>query len=44
MRRPIVGYFAKELGGIPVERAQDLGRVGNGRIISFENGILKVCL
>lgn len=43
MRRSIIGYFARELGGIPVERAQDLGRAGKGRIIGFENGVLKVC-
>ena len=41
-RRPIIGTASRILGGIPVERAQDLAKNGSGTIISIKDGIIKV--
>ncbi|EAS02043.2 glycerol-3-phosphate O-acyltransferase (macronuclear) [Tetrahymena thermophila SB210] len=40
-RRPVIGQFSRALGGIPVERAQDLAKAGKGKIVSLKNGIMK---
>ena len=32
----------RALGGIPVERAQDIAKPGKGKIISLKNGVLIV--
>ena len=37
MRRPVVGYFANKLGGVPVERAQDLAFKGIGIVVNIHN-------
>lgn len=37
MRRPIIGQIGRALGGIPVERPQDLAKPGRGSIIKIEN-------
>jgi len=42
MRRPMIGTPMRALGGIPVERAQDIAKPGKGKIISLKNGVLIV--
>lgn len=42
MRRPIIGHGAKAVGGIPVERPQDLAKPGKGIILCYEKGNLIV--
>ena len=41
MKRPIIGNFAHQAGGIAVQRAQDLAKVGAGKIVSVENNIVR---
>lgn len=41
MRRKYVGAMARALGGISVERAQDVARVGEGKIHKLENATLR---
>jgi len=44
MRRPMIGTPMRALGGIPVERAQDIAKPGKGKIISLKNGVLIVSI
>lgn len=41
-KRPVIGFFAKALGAIPVERPQDLAKKGKGKIVSLsKDGFVK---
>lgn len=40
MRRPIIGHLARALGGIPVERPQDLGKRGSGVIMKIDGNMI----
>jgi molybdopterin/thiamine biosynthesis adenylyltransferase len=42
LKRPIIGHAASSLGGIGVERAQDLARSGKGKIIQVDKDTIKV--
>ena len=43
-KKPITGFFSRNLGGIPVERAQDIAVKGTGIItyISKDRIIVKI--
>ena len=38
----MIGTPMRALGGIPVERAQDIAKAGKGKVISLKNGVLIV--
>ncbi len=40
MRRPIIGDIGKALGGIPVERPQDLAKSENGILKKYDGTFL----
>jgi len=40
MRRPIVGHIGRMMGGIPVERPQDLAVAGTGTLSSIDGNVV----
>lgn len=40
MRKPIIGHIGRALGGIPVERPQDLAKNGSGILRKLDGDYL----
>jgi glycerol-3-phosphate O-acyltransferase/dihydroxyacetone phosphate acyltransferase len=41
-KKPIIGQFSRILGGIPVERAQDIAKQGTGNITHISTERIRV--
>lgn len=41
-RKPLIGYFGKLMGSIPVERPHDLAKTGKGKMIFVKGNRIRV--